>query len=176
MKKAVIIALMAMTSSAYAFNCDGEKQVLSQPNIQGETRLIWERQLESCLLKQEKIKEDMARLDAEIKAAEERRREEKKEEARRVEEESASRLAAAAADKKIAEAAEKKAAAEIARKARLPGVRIGMTADQVIKETSWGKPRSINRHTTAYGTREQWVYGYPNYLYFTNGILTSIQN
>jgi hypothetical protein len=67
-------------------------------------------------------------------------------------------------------------AKEAKRLAALPGARIGMTAEQVLKETSWGKPRSINRTTTAYGTREQWVYGNSNYLYFTNGVLTSIQN
>ena len=68
------------------------------------------------------------------------------------------------------------ASKETKRLASLPGVRVGMTAEQVLKETSWGKPRSINRTTNAHGTREQWVYGYPNYLYFTNGVLTSIQN
>ena len=68
------------------------------------------------------------------------------------------------------------ASKEAKRLASLPGARIGMTAEQVLKETSWGKPRSINRTTTTHGTREQWVYGYPNYLYFTNGILTSISN
>ena len=68
------------------------------------------------------------------------------------------------------------ASKETKRLASLPGVRIGMTSDQVLKETSWGKPRSVNRTTTTRGTREQWVYGYPNYLYFENGVLTSIQN
>lgn len=66
-------------------------------------------------------------------------------------------------------------AAAKARAAR-PGVRIGMTQEQVINETNWGKPQRINRTTTAAGTREQWVYGDRNYLYFTDGKLTSIQN
>ncbi len=57
-----------------------------------------------------------------------------------------------------------------------PGVKIGMTAKQVIENTSWGKPNKVNRTTNRYGTREQWVYGGGNYLYFENGILTSIQN
>lgn len=57
-----------------------------------------------------------------------------------------------------------------------PGVKIGMTAKQVIENTSWGKPNKVNRTTNRYGTREQWVYGDGNYLYFENGILTSIQN
>ncbi len=59
--------------------------------------------------------------------------------------------------------------------ARPKGVTIGMTAGQVLA-TQWGKPRSVNKTTTAYGTREQWVYGDGNYLYFENGLLTAIQN
>ena len=39
---------------------------------------------------------------------------------------------------------------------------------------SWGKPRNINRSIGKWGVHEQWVY--PNrYLYFENGILTSLQ-
>jgi len=41
---------------------------------------------------------------------------------------------------------------------------------------SWGKPEDVNTTTTAYSTLEQWVYEDNNYLYFENGILTSIQN
>jgi len=77
------------------------------------------------------------------------------------------------------QAHEEKAAAEAAEKARvakLPSVRIGMTEKQVLTRTSWGKPDSINRTTTAQGTTEQWVYGDGQYLYFTNGKLTVIQN
>jgi len=33
----------------------------------------------------------------------------------------------------------------------------------------------INRTTGSYGTHEQWVYG-GSYLYFQNGVLTTIQN
>jgi len=73
-------------------------------------------------------------------------------------------------------AAEKKYKAAAARLAKLPGVRIGMTADQVINQSNWGRPSSVNRTTTSAGTREQWVYGSRNYLYFTNNILTAIQN
>lgn len=58
---------------------------------------------------------------------------------------------------------------------RSQGVRIGMTKDDVLK-SSWGRPESINTTTTASGTREQWVYGGRNYLYFVNGVLTTIQN
>jgi ribosomal protein L37AE/L43A len=52
-------------------------------------------------------------------------------------------------------------------------VRVGFTKDQAI--TAWGRPEDINRTTSAYGTSEQWVYGY-NYLYFDDGVLTTIQN
>lgn len=54
------------------------------------------------------------------------------------------------------------------------GVSIGMNA-QDVRDSSWGKPRSINRTSTANWVSEQWVY-HGNYLYFTNGILTAIQN
>jgi hypothetical protein len=50
-----------------------------------------------------------------------------------------------------------------------------MTQAEVLA-SSWGKPDDINRTITAYGTREQWVYGYRSYLYFDDGILTAIQN
>ena len=55
------------------------------------------------------------------------------------------------------------------------GVRIGMTKKEVLK-SNWGKPHSINKTTLANGTTEQWVYDFPNYLYFTNGVLTAIHN
>jgi hypothetical protein len=42
-------------------------------------------------------------------------------------------------------------------------------------QLSWGIPNQINRTTTSYDVEEQWVY-YNNYLYFKNGILTTIQN
>lgn len=53
-------------------------------------------------------------------------------------------------------------------------VKIGMTAAMCID--AWGKPSDINRTTNAYGTSEQWVYNHKSYLYFKDGILTSIQN
>lgn len=55
------------------------------------------------------------------------------------------------------------------------GVSIGMTKADVLA-SSWGKPQRINKTTNAYGTHEQWVYGNGNYLYFENGLLTTIQN
>lgn len=52
-------------------------------------------------------------------------------------------------------------------------VRIGMTRDQA--RVSWGRPNSVNKTTSAHGTHEQWVYD-GNYLYFEDGILTTVQN
>ena len=71
---------------------------------------------------------------------------------------------------------EKEDAAAKAKRAALPGARIGMTALTVRTKTQWGEPESVNRTTTQSGTREQWVYGDGQYLYFTNGRLTAIQN
>jgi len=53
-------------------------------------------------------------------------------------------------------------------------VRIGMTKEQAI--ASWGNPDDINKTTSSFGTHEQWVYGLSSYLYFEDGILTTIQN
>jgi hypothetical protein len=55
------------------------------------------------------------------------------------------------------------------------GVSIGMTTEEVL-QSSWGKPKDINKTITDYGTREQWVYANYNYLYFEDGILVTIQN
>lgn len=78
-------------------------------------------------------------------------------------------LASQAKEKVVAEEAK-----EIKQKKRKEGVLIGMTQQDAI-DSSWGKPNKINRTTTSNGVREQWVYG-GNYLYFQNGILTTIQN
>lgn len=57
---------------------------------------------------------------------------------------------------------------------------IGMTPDEVRIQTNWGNPSAVNRTITARGESEQWVYrgafGKSQYLYFTNGKLTAIQN
>lgn len=55
-------------------------------------------------------------------------------------------------------------------------VQIGMTKEQAL--AGWGRPREINRTTSAYGTREQWVYGRfgGGYLYFEDDRLTTVQN
>jgi hypothetical protein len=57
---------------------------------------------------------------------------------------------------------------------------IGMSADEVLHDTMWGPPWHINSSETASGTREQWVYQWPEggfmgFLYFENGKLVTIQ-
>ena len=66
------------------------------------------------------------------------------------------------------------AKAEAAWAKRPKSVSIGMTVEQV-RKTQWGNPSRINSTVGRYGTREQWVYGGSQYLYFENGILTAIQ-
>lgn len=51
---------------------------------------------------------------------------------------------------------------------------VGMTREQC--RESWGSPNRVNKTTTAYTLREQWVYSSSRYLYFENGVLTTIQN
>lgn len=52
-------------------------------------------------------------------------------------------------------------------------VRIGWNREKC--RMSWGEPRDINTSIGIWGRHEQWCY-YNSYLYFENGILTSIQN
>jgi hypothetical protein len=59
-------------------------------------------------------------------------------------------------------------------KRKREGVRIGMTQEDVLK-SSWGRPRRVNRTTTARGVDEQWVYE-GGYLYFSDGILRTVQH
>lgn len=73
------------------------------------------------------------------------------------------------ADKKRAWAAERATR-------RSEGVSVGMTKQEVLM-SSWGRPQHVNSTTTTRGTKEQWVYGSRNYLYFDeSGRLTTIQN
>lgn len=51
---------------------------------------------------------------------------------------------------------------------------IGMTPEQV-KSSTWGKPRKVNKTTTASGVSEQWCYSDNRYIYFDDGIVTTIQ-
>lgn len=57
---------------------------------------------------------------------------------------------------------------------RRGGVAVGMTAKQVL-ETCWGKPERVNETLTGTASHEQWVYKGFNYVYFRNGVVTSIQ-
>jgi len=68
----------------------------------------------------------------------------------------------------------KKFSPEVAKRILAHRVWIGMTSEMA--KYSWGYPKDINSTTTAYGTSQQWVYGSGRYLYFENGILTTIQN
>lgn len=52
---------------------------------------------------------------------------------------------------------------------------IGMTSEEVLNST-WGRPKDINRTRTEYGTHEQWVYNIGKYIYLDDGIVTTIQD
>ena len=52
-------------------------------------------------------------------------------------------------------------------------VEVGFTKEMCIE--SWGKPIDINTTRGSWGVSEQWCYSYDRYLYFENGILTSVQ-
>ena len=71
---------------------------------------------------------------------------------------------------KVADAEAKRIRAEKKRS----GVVIGMSQQDAL-DSNWGKPQKINRTTNAHGVSEQWVYN-GGYLYFKDGVLTSIQN
>lgn len=73
---------------------------------------------------------------------------------------------------------ENKYHADVAYKKQLaakPSAAIGMSKAQVLNSTNWGKPKSVNTTTNAYGTQEQWIYSDYQYLYFDNGKLSTIQ-
>lgn len=56
------------------------------------------------------------------------------------------------------------------------GAKIGMTPNQVLTKTHWGKPKYTNVITDEMGKLEQWIYGdYVNFLIFDNDKLISIQ-
>lgn len=69
------------------------------------------------------------------------------------------------------EAAERDLAKQRAR----PEAKIGMTTDQVLHSSSWGKPERMHRTSTKSGHTEQWVYPGGFYLYFTAGRVSAIQ-
>ena len=51
---------------------------------------------------------------------------------------------------------------------------LGMTMYEVEFDSSWGKPEKKNISTGSYGVHEQWVYGYGDYIYIENSIVTGI--
>lgn len=51
--------------------------------------------------------------------------------------------------------------------------KVGMTSSEV-RKTKWGSPDKINKDTYSWGTTEQWVYDDYGYVYFKNGIVTSV--
>jgi hypothetical protein len=83
-------------------------------------------------------------------------------------------------DAEIAKVAASNAREEAKNKSRKrqEGVSIEMSKEDV-RASSWGRPNKVNATTTAYGTREQWVYGdygQRGFLYFDGETLTAIQN
>lgn len=70
---------------------------------------------------------------------------------------------------------EKIRAEMVAESKRKGGVKLGMTA-KAVEASNWGKPEKINRTTTAQGVTEQWCYGAGEYIYFTKGKVSAIQN
>ena len=52
---------------------------------------------------------------------------------------------------------------------------VGMAADD-LRASGWGSPSSVNRTTTSYGTREQWVYGGGRYVYVERGRVVAVQD
>ena len=52
--------------------------------------------------------------------------------------------------------------------------KVGMTESQV-KSSKWGYPSKINKNEYSWGTTEQWVFE-EGYVYFENGIVTSVQH
>lgn len=52
---------------------------------------------------------------------------------------------------------------------------VGMTEEEVLS-SAWGYPNKRNKDTYSWGTTEQWVYNNYGYVYFRNGIVTSISD
>ena len=50
---------------------------------------------------------------------------------------------------------------------------IGMTADEV-KSSTWGEPTNISKTTTENNVSEMWSYDSKKYIFFDNGIVSSI--
>ncbi len=53
--------------------------------------------------------------------------------------------------------------------------KVGMT-EYDAENTMWGRPSERNRTVTAYGTREQWVFGNGRFAYLENGRVTAVSS
>jgi hypothetical protein len=51
-------------------------------------------------------------------------------------------------------------------------IQVGMLTSEV--RAAWGKPNHVNTSMYASGTREQWVYSDTSYVYFEDGVMTSL--
>ncbi|WP_342494866.1 hypothetical protein MHH29_01675 [Bacillus sp. FSL K6-0046] len=58
---------------------------------------------------------------------------------------------------------------------RPQSVSVGISKEEVLIE-GWGKPKKTKKIQTADHTMEQWIYKGNKYLYFENGILSTISN
>lgn len=70
-------------------------------------------------------------------------------------------------------AAEKAAKEEAAEKLAKSEPKVGMTKTEV-ENCAWGSPDKKNIDTYSWGTKEQWVYRSKGYVYFKNGVVTSV--
>lgn len=71
------------------------------------------------------------------------------------------------------EAEEKKEYQEKENKIKSSIPQVGMTPSEV-RKTKWGSPDKINKDTYSWGTTEQWVYNKYGYVYFRNGVVSSV--
>lgn len=157
--------------------CCGIIENLYKGKLNDNTEYISTEPAEEILARESALREKTAReeqLAKERAEQDERVAREKAEHEERLAREKAERNERAAREK----AKKDRAREQVERKRReaMPSPRIGMTKEQVINRTSWGRPYDINRTITAGRTHEQWVYGNRRYLYFDNGVLTAIQD
>ena len=149
-KKILFLSVLGMgvvqTSDA-ASEISNTTLTYSRANIVDSNQLVTSKSLDSLRLRSELLKAEWKREDDERRAKWKREDDERKNE-------------------------EEKVKRELAKK---PNAKIGMTTDQILNKSNWGKPDDINTTIDAYGKFEQWVYEDNQYLYFKNGKLTSIQ-
>lgn len=81
-------------------------------------------------------------------------------------------------EKKISAMPDAKLPAKKPKPKKLPGAAIGMTQDEVMYKTNWGKPNRVSRTINRDGTFEWWMYDTcrgEQILYFEDGYLEEIQ-